>query len=159
MPTHKALYDQRVEEIVPNIRYCAYNIGDGSADIEELMKLRMTAGDQDLLAGKIDVGSSRGQSSDRNSLFLGSFGSEPSPAGGDDEGDHVARADGAREERESARLYFAYSGKRSGDRSRRDVRTENGALRFVADGVQRCAASHQGRAEDGCCKEVSVCLF
>ncbi|XP_065846752.1 signal recognition particle subunit SRP68-like [Oscarella lobularis] len=54
LPTHKALYDQRVEEIVPNIRYCAYNIGDGSADIEELMKLRMTAGDQDLLAGKID---------------------------------------------------------------------------------------------------------
>eukprot|EP00118_Oscarella_pearsei_P017162 m.169314 g.169314 ORF g.169314 m.169314 type:complete len:591 (+) comp38984_c0_seq2:48-1820(+) len=54
LPDDKSLYDQRVEEIVPNIRYCAYNIGDGGADIEDLMKLRMTAGDQDLLAGKID---------------------------------------------------------------------------------------------------------
>jgi signal recognition particle subunit SRP68 len=51
----KTLYLQRVDEITPNIRYCAYNLGDGTTDMEDLVKLRMTAGDQDQLTGKIDV--------------------------------------------------------------------------------------------------------
>ena len=47
----KAMYAQRVVEMVPNIRYCAYNIGD-SADIAELVKLRPGAPG---LASRIDV--------------------------------------------------------------------------------------------------------
>lgn len=35
----RILYQQRVEEITPNLRYCAYNIGDQSA-ITDLKKLR-----------------------------------------------------------------------------------------------------------------------
>ncbi|KAF8771648.1 Signal recognition particle subunit SRP68 like protein [Argiope bruennichi] len=49
------LYKQRVEELIPNIRYCAYNIGDESA-INDLMKMRLsskTAG-EDLLANDLD---------------------------------------------------------------------------------------------------------
>ncbi|CAL1278923.1 unnamed protein product [Larinioides sclopetarius] len=49
------LYKQRVEELVPNIRYCAYNIGDESA-INDLLKMRLsgkTAG-EDLLANDLD---------------------------------------------------------------------------------------------------------
>uniref|UniRef100_A0A4W5RQY3 Signal recognition particle subunit SRP68 n=1 Tax=Hucho hucho TaxID=62062 RepID=A0A4W5RQY3_9TELE len=37
------LYHQRVEEISPNIRYCAYNIGDQNA-MNELMQMRLSAG-------------------------------------------------------------------------------------------------------------------
>uniref|UniRef100_A0A8C1CBQ2 Signal recognition particle subunit SRP68 n=1 Tax=Cyprinus carpio carpio TaxID=630221 RepID=A0A8C1CBQ2_CYPCA len=37
------LYHQRVEEISPNIRYCAYNIGDQNA-INDLMQMRLSAG-------------------------------------------------------------------------------------------------------------------
>uniref|UniRef100_A0AAY4A8Q3 Signal recognition particle subunit SRP68 n=1 Tax=Denticeps clupeoides TaxID=299321 RepID=A0AAY4A8Q3_9TELE len=37
------LYYQRVEEISPNIRYCAYNIGDQDA-INDLMQMRLSAG-------------------------------------------------------------------------------------------------------------------
>ncbi|XP_062304359.1 signal recognition particle subunit SRP68 [Osmerus eperlanus] len=37
------LYHQRVEEISPNIRYCAYNIGDQNA-INDLMQMRLAAG-------------------------------------------------------------------------------------------------------------------
>ncbi len=51
----KALYSQRVEEIVPNIRYCAYNIGDMPSDITELMKMRTDTPGYDMLASKIDV--------------------------------------------------------------------------------------------------------
>ena len=49
------LYLQRVEEIAPNIRYCAYNLGDTNVDINDLVKLRMSAAGQDLLIAKIDV--------------------------------------------------------------------------------------------------------
>ena len=51
----KAVYAQRVEEMVPNIRYCAYNIGDTSADLSQLVKLRSDAPGFDMLASKIDV--------------------------------------------------------------------------------------------------------
>lgn len=50
------LYKQRVEELTPNIRYCAYNIGDETA-INDLKKLRLsgkTSG-EDLLAADLDV--------------------------------------------------------------------------------------------------------
>lgn len=47
------LYNQRVEEISPNIRYCAYNIGDQSA-INELMQMRLrSGGTEGLLAEKL----------------------------------------------------------------------------------------------------------
>ena len=51
----KAVYAQRVEEMVPNIRYCAYNIGDTSADLSQLVKLRSDTPGFDMLASKIDV--------------------------------------------------------------------------------------------------------
>lgn len=51
----KAMYMQRVDEISPNIRYCAYNLGQGGMDINELMKMRSSAVGQDMLAAKIDV--------------------------------------------------------------------------------------------------------
>lgn len=50
------LYKQRVEELTPNIRYCAYNIGDETA-INDLMKMRLsgkTTG-EDLLGADLDV--------------------------------------------------------------------------------------------------------
>ncbi|XP_003725432.3 signal recognition particle subunit SRP68 [Strongylocentrotus purpuratus] len=40
-----AIYLQRVEEISPSIRYCAYNIGDESA-INDLVKMRLKSGGQ-----------------------------------------------------------------------------------------------------------------
>ena len=49
----QALYQQRVDEIAPNLRYCAYNIGDESA-LQDLQKMRIGAGDQ--LTSKLDVG-------------------------------------------------------------------------------------------------------
>ena len=52
------MYLQKVEEIAPNIRYCAYNLGQASVDINELVKLRMSAVGQDLLVAKIDVSNS-----------------------------------------------------------------------------------------------------
>lgn len=51
----KVLYLQRVEEIGPNIRYCAYNLGQGGMDINDLMKMRSSAAGQDMLAAKIDA--------------------------------------------------------------------------------------------------------
>ncbi|XP_066237358.1 signal recognition particle subunit SRP68 isoform X2 [Saccopteryx leptura] len=49
------LYHQRVEEISPNIRYCAYNIGDQSA-INELMQMRLrSGGTEGLLAEKLEA--------------------------------------------------------------------------------------------------------
>ncbi len=50
-------YQQKAEEITPNIRYCAYNLDDGNVDINELMKMRFSSGTgaQDLLADKLDV--------------------------------------------------------------------------------------------------------
>ena len=47
-------YAQKVDEIVPNIRYCNYNLGDESAkkDLVE-MKLKSTTGTE--LAESIDV--------------------------------------------------------------------------------------------------------
>ena len=51
----RMLYLQRVEEISPNIRYCAYNLGQGGLDINDLMKMRSNATGQAMLAAKIDV--------------------------------------------------------------------------------------------------------
>ncbi|XP_060620625.2 signal recognition particle subunit SRP68 [Anolis sagrei] len=49
------LYNQRVEEISPNIRYCAYNIGDQSA-ISELMQMRLrSGGTEGLVAEKLEA--------------------------------------------------------------------------------------------------------
>ncbi|XP_071796906.1 signal recognition particle subunit SRP68-like [Asterias amurensis] len=41
----RILYLQRVEEITPSIRYCAYNIGDQSA-IKDLVEMRLKTGSQ-----------------------------------------------------------------------------------------------------------------
>lgn len=49
----KMLYQQRVDEITPNVRYCAYNIGDESA-IQDLKKMRRNIG-QDVLAENLDM--------------------------------------------------------------------------------------------------------
>ena len=51
----RGVYTQRVEEITPNVRYCAYNIGGLPTDITQLMKLRRDAPGFDMLASKIDV--------------------------------------------------------------------------------------------------------
>ena len=53
----RTLYAQRVEELVPSIRYCAYNIGDMPSDISQLIKLRTDAPGSDMLSSKIDVSS------------------------------------------------------------------------------------------------------
>ena len=50
----QAMYQQRVDEISPNLRYCAYNIGDESA-LQDLQKMRIAAG-EDQLSSKLDVG-------------------------------------------------------------------------------------------------------
>lgn len=47
------IYQQRVDEISPNLRYCAYNIGDESA-LQDLQKMRIAAGG-DQLSFKLDV--------------------------------------------------------------------------------------------------------
>lgn len=49
----KATYSQRVEDISPNIRYCAYNIGGMPTDVNQLMAMRNVS---DMLASKINVG-------------------------------------------------------------------------------------------------------
>ena len=51
----RTLYTQRVEEISPNVRYCAYNMGDTQTDITQIMKLAGDAPGYDMLASKIDV--------------------------------------------------------------------------------------------------------
>ena len=51
----RTLYSQRVEEISPNVRYCAYNMGDTQTDITQLIKLTSDTPGYDLLASKIDV--------------------------------------------------------------------------------------------------------
>ncbi|XP_046365035.1 signal recognition particle subunit SRP68-like [Haliotis rufescens] len=48
----QVLYQSRVEEISPNIRYCAYNIGDESA-IRDLQNMRLKSG-EDQLTSKLD---------------------------------------------------------------------------------------------------------
>ncbi|KAL8616979.1 hypothetical protein ACOMHN_041897 [Nucella lapillus] len=48
----QAVYQQRVDEIAPNLRYCAYNIGDETALID-LQKMRVAAGG-DQLSSKLD---------------------------------------------------------------------------------------------------------
>ena len=50
----KDIYIQKVEEISPNIRYCAYNIGDESA-IKDLQVMRAKAGREDPLTFRLDV--------------------------------------------------------------------------------------------------------
>jgi len=57
----RSLYTQRVDEITPNVRYCAYNIKDMPSDLSELMKLRSSAHGDEMLASKIDVSRSPGQ--------------------------------------------------------------------------------------------------
>lgn len=54
----RPLYSQRVEEITPNVRYCAYNLKDMPSDLSELMKLRSSAHGDEMLASKIDVSGS-----------------------------------------------------------------------------------------------------
>lgn len=49
----QSLYMQQVAEVAPNIRYCAYNIGDESA-ISELKQMRRQGG-LDQLTSHIDV--------------------------------------------------------------------------------------------------------
>ncbi|KAK2181664.1 hypothetical protein NP493_386g05040 [Ridgeia piscesae] len=49
----KDVYLQRVNEISPNIRYCAYNIGDESA-INDLMEMRLKSGQEDGLTNRLD---------------------------------------------------------------------------------------------------------
>ena len=39
----KNLHVQRVHEIGPNIRYCAYNLRKGGTNINDLMKMRLSA--------------------------------------------------------------------------------------------------------------------
>ncbi|KAL5018150.1 hypothetical protein ScPMuIL_003872 [Solemya velum] len=48
----QVLYLQRVEEIAPNIRYCAYNIGDESA-LKDLAQMRLKSG-EDQLTSRLD---------------------------------------------------------------------------------------------------------
>lgn len=50
-------YQQKADEITPNIRYCAYNLDDENVDINELMKMRFSSGSgaQHLLADKLDM--------------------------------------------------------------------------------------------------------
>ena len=55
----QALYMQMVEEVSPNIRYCAYNIGDESA-IAELKQMRRKGG-EDQLTSHLDVGLNTGK--------------------------------------------------------------------------------------------------
>ena len=50
----KELYLQRVDELSPNIRYCAYNLGDESAK-DDLSKIRSKAGTEDPMAARLDV--------------------------------------------------------------------------------------------------------
>lgn len=48
----QVVYRQRVDELSPSLRYCAYNVGDETA-IDDLLKMRGT-GQGDLLAN-LDV--------------------------------------------------------------------------------------------------------
>ncbi|XP_071952925.1 signal recognition particle subunit SRP68-like isoform X2 [Antedon mediterranea] len=48
----RAIYLQRVEEIAPNIRYCAYNIGDETA-INDLMQMRVKSGGE--MSSNLDI--------------------------------------------------------------------------------------------------------
>jgi len=47
------MYVQRCEEIKPNIRYCAYNIGDESA-VADLMQMRLNVSHEDPLTSRLD---------------------------------------------------------------------------------------------------------
>ncbi|ESO03053.1 hypothetical protein HELRODRAFT_112400, partial [Helobdella robusta] len=49
----KEIYIQRCAELVPNIRYCEYNIGDVSA-VEDLMQMRLNITHEDPLTSKLD---------------------------------------------------------------------------------------------------------
>ena len=69
----QAIYQQRVDEIAPNLRYCAYNIGDESA-LEDLQKMRVAAGG-DQLSSKLDVSqfTNRAFLSDLRALTISRF--------------------------------------------------------------------------------------
>nr|XP_039252363.1 signal recognition particle subunit SRP68-like [Styela clava] len=49
----RVIYDQMMDDISPNIRYCAYNIGDQSA-MDDLLQLRASHKQDVLLADKLD---------------------------------------------------------------------------------------------------------
>jgi signal recognition particle subunit SRP68 len=51
----QALYMQMVEEVSPNIRYCAYNIGDESA-IAELKQMRRKGGEDQFEMSVFNLG-------------------------------------------------------------------------------------------------------
>ena len=70
----RALYRQRIEETNPQIRFCAYNIGDESA-VEDLIRMRLqpgTAMGQDVLS-KLDdlIAQNRGRQSGSEISWLG----------------------------------------------------------------------------------------
>ena len=50
----KDIYLQKCDEISPNIRYCAYNIGDDSA-IGDLLQMRLKGGGTDSMISRLDV--------------------------------------------------------------------------------------------------------
>eukprot|EP01135_Chromosphaera_perkinsii_P010268 Nk52_evm10s2085 gene=Nk52_evmTU10s2085 len=53
----KALFDSRLSEIEPTLRYCAYNLGQGTTDINELIKMQMNAADSstiDVLTSQLE---------------------------------------------------------------------------------------------------------
>lgn len=54
----KETYQQRCQEISPNIRYCEYNIGDKSA-ADDLIRMRMEVGREDPMTSRLDVSSIR----------------------------------------------------------------------------------------------------
>ncbi len=52
----REVYEQRVQELVPNMRYCAYNIGDESAmDDLRQMRIKTGGGKEDALTSTLDV--------------------------------------------------------------------------------------------------------
>ena len=50
----QVFYSQKVDEIIPNIRYCNYNLGDESAR-KDLVDLKLKSGTGSELAENIDV--------------------------------------------------------------------------------------------------------
>lgn len=50
----QVFYSQKVDEIIPNIRYCNYNLGDESAK-KDLVDLKLKSGTGSELAENIDV--------------------------------------------------------------------------------------------------------
>ncbi len=50
------LYRGRCQEVLPQLRYCAYNLGEETADINQLMQMKLQIGGQDDVMGSdLDV--------------------------------------------------------------------------------------------------------